>query len=156
MSWQLFDHQERGEGRKVNSMAEVQTATNSGEVAQRFIEFVIMQAQHAALFLGQIPNPQSGKPEVNLEMAKMFIDQLAMIQEKTRGNLSSEERAVLRNTLANLQLAYVELARDGSPAPPESKPSPSASGDSAPNADAPSSAEAEAESRKKFSKSYGS
>ena len=156
MSWQLFDHQERGEGRKVNSMVEVQTATNSGEVAQRFIEFVIMQAQHAALFLGQIPNPQSGKPEVNLEMAKMFIDQLAMIQEKTRGNLSSEEGAVLRNTLANLQLAYVELARDGSPAPPESKPSPSASGDSAPNADAPSSAEAEAESRKKFSKSYGS
>ncbi|PYI91534.1 MAG: hypothetical protein DMF03_03160 [Verrucomicrobia bacterium] len=156
MSWQLFDHQERGEGRKVNSMAEVQTATNSGEVAQRFIEFVIMQAQHAALFLGQIPNPQSGKPEVNLEMAKMFIDQLAMIQEKTRGNLSSEEGAVLRNTLANLQLAYVELARDGSPAPPESKPSPSASGDSAPNAEAPSSAEAEAESRKKFSKSYGS
>ena len=137
-------------------MAEVQTATNSGEVAQRFIEFVIMQAQHAALFLGQIPNPQSGKPEVNLEMAKMFIDQLAMIQEKTRGNLSSEEGAVLRNTLANLQLAYVELARDGSPAPPKSKPSPSASGDSAPNAESPSSAEAEAESRKKFSKSYGS
>jgi len=137
-------------------MAEVQTVTNSGEVAQRFIEFVIMQAQHAALFLGQIPNPQSGKPEVNLEMAKMFIDQLAMIQEKTRGNLSSEEGAVLRNTLANLQLAYVELARDGSPAPPEPKPSPSASGDSAPNAEAPSSAEAEAESRKKFSKSYGS
>ena len=137
-------------------MAEVQTVTNSGEVAQRFIEFVMMQAQHAALFLGQIPNPQSGKAEVNLEMAKMFIDQLAMIQEKTRGNLSSEEGAVLRNTLANLQLAYVELARDGSPAPPESKPSPSASGDSAPNAEAPSSAEAEAESRKKFSKSYGS
>jgi hypothetical protein len=156
MFWQLFDHQERGEGRKVISMAEVQTVTNSGEVAQRFIEFVIMQAQHAALFLGQIPNPQSGKPEVNLEMAKMFIDQLAMIQEKTRGNLSSEEGAVLRNTLASLQLAYVELARDGSPAPPESKPSPSASGDSAPNAEAPSSAEAEAESRKKFSKSYGS
>ena len=137
-------------------MAEVQTVTNSGQVAQRFIEFVMMQAQHAALFLGQIPNPQSGKPEVNLEMAKMFIDQLAMIQEKTRGNLSSEEGAVLRNTLANLQLAYVELARDGSPAPPEPKPSPSASGDSAPNAEAPSSAEAEAESRKKFSKSYGS
>ena len=79
-------------------MAEVRTVTNSGEVAQRFIEFVMMQAQHAALFLGQIPNPQSGKAEVNLEMAKMFIDQLAMIQEKTRGNLSSEEGTVLRNT----------------------------------------------------------
>src|SRR6266404_3067537 len=154
MSWPLFDRRGRGQGRKVNSMAEVQTVTNSGEVAQRFIEFVMMQAQHAALFLGQIPNPQSGKAEVNLEMAKMFIDQLAMIQEKTRGNLSSEEGAVLRNTLANLQLAYVEVARGGSsPPPPESKPAPAGS---APIAEPPSSAEAEAESRKKFTKSYGS
>src|SRR5437660_12638735 len=116
-------------------MAEVQTVTNSGEVAQRFIEFVMMQAQHAALFLGQIPNPQSGRPEVNLEMAKMFIDQLAMIQEKTRGNLSSEEGAVLRNTLANLQLAYVEVARGDSPAPSESKPASTAPADSGPSSD---------------------
>jgi len=63
-------------------MAEVQTSTNAGEMTQRFIEFVLMQAQNAALFLGQIPNPQTGKGEVNLEVAKMFIDQLAMIQEK--------------------------------------------------------------------------
>jgi hypothetical protein len=138
-------------------MAEVQTTTNSGEVAQRFVEFVMMQAQHAALFLGQIPNPQSGKAEVNLEMAKMFIDQLAMIQEKTRGNLSNEEGAVLRNTLASLQLAYVEVARGGSsPAPFESGPAPSAPADSAPSAEPSSAAEAEAESRKKFTKSYGS
>src|SRR5438309_2679110 len=157
MFWQLFDRQERGQRRKINSMAEVQTVTNSGEVAQRFIEFVMMQAQHAALFLGQIPNPQSGKAEVNLEMAKMFIDQLAMIQEKTRGNLSSEEGAVLRNALANLQLAYVEVARGGS-APPssESKPSPSAPADSVPSTEPTSPTEAEAESRKKFTKTYGS
>ena len=66
-------------------MAEVQTNTQMGELSQRFVEFVMMQAQNAALFLGQIPNPQTGKGEVNLELAKMFIDQLAMIQEKTRG-----------------------------------------------------------------------
>ena len=72
-------------------MAEVQTSTQTGEMTQRFIEFVMMQAQNAALFLGQIPNPQTGQGEVNLEVARMFIDQLAMIQEKTRGNLSSEE-----------------------------------------------------------------
>src|SRR5881392_2223051 len=91
-------------------MAEVQTNTQSGEMSQRFIEFVMMQAQNAALFLGQIPNPQTGKGEVNLELAKMFIDQLGMIQEKTRGNLTNEETAVLRNTLSNLQLAYVEAS----------------------------------------------
>ncbi len=94
-------------------MAEVQTTTQSGELAQRFIEFVMMQAQNAALFLGQIPNPQTGEGEVNLELARMFIDQLAMIQEKTRGNLTSEESAVLRNTLANLQMAFVEVSQHG-------------------------------------------
>ena len=71
----------------------------------------MMQAQNAALFLGQIPNPQTGQGEVNLELAKMFIDQLAMIQEKTRGNLTSEETAVLRNTLSNLQMAFVEVSQ---------------------------------------------
>ena len=38
-------------------MAEVQKTTLSGELSQRFIEFVMMHAQNAALFLGQIPNP---------------------------------------------------------------------------------------------------
>ena len=49
-------------------------------MTQRFIEFVMMQAQQAAMFLGRIPNPQTGKPEVNLELARLFIDQLEMIQ----------------------------------------------------------------------------
>src|ERR1700757_5228985 len=107
-------------------MAEVQKTTQSGQMTQRFIEFVMMHAQNAALFLGQIPNPQTGKGEVNLDVARMFIDQLAMIQEKTRGNLSSEESTVLRNTLSNLQLVYVEVARGNSSSvadekkPPES------------------------------------
>src|SRR3954464_5769555 len=93
-------------------MAEVKTNTQTGELAQRFIEFIMMQAQNAALFLGQIPNPQTGEGEVNLELAKLFIDQLAMIQEKTRGNLSNEEAAVLRNTISNLQMAFVEVAQE--------------------------------------------
>ena len=80
-------------------MAEVQKTVQSGELTQRFIEFVMMTAQNAALFLGQIPNPKTGEPEVNLDLARMFIDQLEMIQEKTRGNLTNEETMVLRNTL---------------------------------------------------------
>src|SRR5258708_136435 len=92
-------------------MAEVQTNTQTGELSQRFIEFVIMHAQNAALFLGQIPNPKTGQGEVNLELAKMFIDQLSMIQEKTRGNLTNEESTVLRNAISNLQMVYVEVAQ---------------------------------------------
>ena len=136
-------------------MAEVQTTTNSGELAQRFIEFVMMQAQNAALFLGQIPNPQTGKGEVNLEVAKMFIDQLAMIQEKTRGNLTNEESTVLRNALSNLQLAYVEVARGSSTAAPADEKAPESPPPSEPVVpEAPATGE-EGESRKKFTKSYG-
>jgi hypothetical protein len=145
-------------------MAEVQTNTQSGEMSQRFIEFVMMQAQNAALFLGQIPNPQTGQGEVNLELAKMFIDQLAMIQEKTRGNLTNEESAVLRNTLSNLQMAFVEVSQQtkagGAAAAPTPAPEPEASSPSqsaaaeAPETPAPSLAP-ETESRKKFTKSYG-
>src|SRR6266581_8208249 len=108
-------------------MAEVQKTTQSGEMSQRFIEFVVMHAQNAALFLGQIPNPKTGEGEVNLDLARMFIDQLAMIQEKTRGNLTSEETKVLRNTLSNLQMAYVEVAREtskGAAQPEQPSPSP--------------------------------
>jgi hypothetical protein len=147
-------------------MAEVQTTTQSGELTQRFIEFVMMQAQNAALFLGQIPNPQTGQGEVNLELAKMFIDQLAMIQEKTRGNLTNEETAVLRNTLANLQMAFVEVSKNGrgapAPAPtrppatpeaePQSEPAPASAATTESTSPPPAS---EGESRKKFTKSYG-
>src|SRR5882672_1496889 len=104
-------------------MAEVQKTTLSGELSQRFIEFVVMHAQNAALFLGQIPNPRTGEAEVNLDLARMFIDQLAMIQEKTRGNLTSEETTVLRNAVSNLQMAFVEASGVAGPqraAPPES------------------------------------
>jgi hypothetical protein len=152
-------------------MAEVQKTTLSGELSQRFIEFVIMHAQNAALFLGQIPNPKSGEAEVNLDLARMFIDQLAMIQEKTRGNLTSEETKVLSNALSNLQMAYVEVARESGGTLPESArrgegalqteaaqaqtPAEQPSADT-PEPSAPiTSTEPESESRKKFTKSYG-
>ena len=98
----------------------------------------------------------------------MFIDQLEMIQEKTRGNLTNEETTVLRNALSNLQMAFVEAsggarppgapetaAQPESPQPPPSQPAeqpPSAAPEQAPPTE---SSEPEPESRKKFTKSYG-
>ena len=136
-------------------MAEVQKTTLSGELSQRFIEFVVMHAQNAALFLGQIPNPKTGEPEINLDLARMFIDQLEMIQEKTRGNLSNEESAVLRNTLSNLQLAYVEVSRGGASAAPTEKKAPESAPPEEPVTPESPTAGPEGESRKKFTKSYG-
>jgi uncharacterized protein DUF1844 len=144
-------------------MPEVQKTVQTGEMTQRFIEFVMMHAQNAALFLGQIPNPKTGESEVNLDLARMFIDQLEMIQEKTRSNLTTEETTVLRNALSNLQMAFVEASgatppRAAQPEPPQSAPSEPGE---QPTSDAPEKAppnasiEPEPESRKKFTKSYG-
>jgi len=144
-------------------MPEVQKTVQTGEMTQRFIEFVMMHAQNAALFLGQIPNPKTGEAEINLDLARMFIDQLEMIQEKTRGNLTNEETTVLRNTLSNLQMAYVEASgaagpqRAAQPEAPQKAPSqsePPASG-AAEQSPPIASSEPEPESRKKFTKSYG-
>lgn len=141
-------------------MAEVQTNTESGENAQRFIEFVMMQAQNAALFLGQIPHPQSGQPEVNLDLARMFIDQLVMIRAKTRGNLSDDEQKVLNNAISNLQMVFVEVSKgqgsESGPAEPAAEtPEPAVEPPTEPSAK-PAEAASETESKKKFSKSYGS
>lgn len=92
-------------------MAEVQrNLVNAGENAQRFISFLIRQSQQAALCLGQIPHPQTGQKEAHPEIAKLFIEDLQMIREKTRGNLSSEETKILDDILANLQQEYVKIA----------------------------------------------
>jgi hypothetical protein len=146
-------------------MAEVQTNTESGQMAQRFIEFVMMQAQNAMLFLGQIPHPQTGKPEVNLDVAKMLIDQMVMIREKTRGNLNGDESAVLNNTISGLQMAFVELTQQEAGGQPASAPAAAAETETAQPGPAPVAQPAESpqqpapeagESRKKFTKSYGS
>jgi hypothetical protein len=138
-------------------------ATQSGELSQRFVEFVMMHAQNAALFLGQIPNPKTGEGEVNLELAKMFIDQLAMIQEKTRGNLTNDETTVLRNTLSNLQMVYVEVAQKApkgtaqpaAPEPEQHAPGPQAPPQTSTPSESPPITSTESESKKKFTKSYG-
>jgi Domain of unknown function (DUF1844) len=144
-------------------MPEVQKTVQTGEMTQRFIEFVMMHAQNAALFLGQIPNPKTGEAEINLDLARMFIDQLEMIQEKTRGNLTNEETTVLRNALSNLQMAFVEASgaaqsqRAAQPEGPQPAPSQPAE-QSSPGAEQShpiASSEPETESRKKFTKSYG-
>jgi hypothetical protein len=137
-------------------MPEVQKSTQSGEMAQRFIELVMMQAQQAALFLGRIPNPETGKGEVNLEYARMFIDQLEMLQDKTRGNLSAEESQVLGGVLSDLRLAFVQASGAPASTPATSAQPPAPAAPQAPSAEPAAQTAAEPEGRKKFSKSYGS
>ena len=84
----------------------------------RFHEFVILQAQNAGLFLGQIPNPLLGKKSVNLRAAKSVIDSLEMLASKTRGNLAPSESKLLTMAIQNLKPLY-QSALDAAEEPEE-------------------------------------
>jgi hypothetical protein len=72
----------------------------------RFNDFILLQAQNAGLFLGQLPNPVTGERNVNLPAAKSVIDSLEMLELKTDGNLTAEEERLLSTALANLRPLY--------------------------------------------------
>lgn len=73
-----------------------------------FTTLALSMASAAAMSLGLAPNPQSGKTEKNLEMAKFNIDMLLMLQQKTKGNLQTEENDFLSRVITDLQLRFVE------------------------------------------------
>ena len=91
------------------------SSIGNAELAQRFVQFVMMQVQNIFYVLGRIPSPDGRPIPPNLEAAKLLIDQLEMIQEKTRNNLSAQELSILDDALKNVRLAFVEVS-GGTPA----------------------------------------
>lgn len=79
----------------------------ASEADPRFNEFIILQAQNAGLFLGQIPNPHSGEKQINLRAAKSVIDSLEMLASKTCGNLTGSEEKLLATALDNLRPLFL-------------------------------------------------
>lgn len=72
-----------------------------------FPTFVASLNASALVHLGVIEDPVSGKAEKNLPMAKQTIDILSMLQQKTSGNLSADEEAMLKSILYDLRILYV-------------------------------------------------
>lgn len=92
-------------------MPQVQKTDQSGEMTQLFIQFVMMQHQQTLFALGKHPSAPPNAPPANPTLAKAFIDQLGMIREKTRGNLSSDEERVIDTVLGELRMKYVEVTQ---------------------------------------------
>ena len=79
-----------------------------------FVAFILSLAHTAAVHFGDVPDPASGqKAEANLQAAQQMIDILALLDRKTRGNLTAEERQLLEQILFELRLRYVEATKDG-------------------------------------------
>jgi hypothetical protein len=82
--------------------------------ALSFTAFVISLASSAAIHFGDLPDPASGQPgEPNLEGAAQMIEILTLLEQKTKGNLTAEERQVLESVLYELRLRFVEASRSG-------------------------------------------
>jgi hypothetical protein len=110
-----------------------------------FAQLVMQQTNLAMMLMGKVPHPESGEVTRDVDAARLFIDQLEMLEAKTKGNLTKEEAALLKQSLMNLRLTFVDAIES----PAESRPSPKA----APEQPAPAKP-AEEEHPKKFSKKY--
>ena len=139
----------------------------TGEEAMRselFAQMVVQHANLARMLMGRTPHPQSGEMVRDLEGARMFIDQLEMLEAKTKGNLTRDEAGLLKQSLMSLRLAFVEAVESPAAAPPAAATAPPAPAESGPGAEATSaqspaqdssaSPAPDAESKKKFSKKY--
>jgi hypothetical protein len=72
---------------------------------------LVMLYGDAMANLGQAPDPATGRPHVDLDQARFAIDLLAMLQEKTQGNRTPDESAVLEEMLTTLRMGYVRLSQ---------------------------------------------
>ena len=76
-----------------------------------FSVLLLSYATQALISLGVLPNPLSEKTEADLQQAKHLIDMLGVLEEKTKGNLTSDEAAQLNSLLFDLRLKYVEATK---------------------------------------------
>jgi len=90
---------------------EQNSSEDTNAPSHSFSEFIYIEAQKGGLYLGQLPNPMTGEKEVNLRAAEHVIGNLTMLQEKTQGNLTTQEEELLGKALENLSGLY-ETVKD--------------------------------------------
>lgn len=76
-----------------------------------FVNFLTTLASQAASALGAVPHPVTGQRAVDLESSRYWIDVLAMLQEKTKGNLQAPEARLLEGLLSDLRMQFVAISR---------------------------------------------
>lgn len=77
-----------------------------------FKQLVMQQTNMALMFLGKIPHPETEEILDDPESAKLYVDQLEMLETKTKGNLNEEEAKLLEKGLAAAREALVEKLDD--------------------------------------------
>ena len=94
-----------------------------GDAAATFIELINTLAMQAAIALGGYQSPDGQRIPANPVAAKHVIDMLTVLETKTEGNLTDDEKRVLAGVLHELRMQYVQTVSGGAPAPdPEAGP----------------------------------
>lgn len=115
-SWKEKIEHEHEEQRKEQQQKEAGPAQPEAEpkgfppIQASFVTLVADLAMQASLFLGEIVDPETNEPLTDLNRAKYLIDELGILEEKTKGNLSPEESGALKNVLYDLRMRFVEKA----------------------------------------------
>jgi hypothetical protein len=131
-------------------MKEGQELSREEMLSVLFAEMVVQQTNMAMIFLGKTPHPQTGKTHRDLDAARLFIDQLEMLEVKTKGNLTKEEDTLLKQSLSHLRLSFVGAVNEQ----PKAESPKVAAGPQAAPSQQPAAADAEDEPRKRFTKKY--
>jgi len=134
------------------------SASLEESMTAQFAGLVMQQTNLALMLLGKAPHPETQNTMLDLDGAKMFIDQLEMLEVKTRGNLKADESKLLKQSLTALRLAFVQAIDSQSPSTAAEEPKePAAPAHPPETSSAPDQAStpgSEEEARKKFSKKY--
>ena len=75
-----------------------------------FSTFIVSLSTEILFHLGEIAHPGTGERQKDLVLAKHAIDTLAMIQEKTKGNLTEEEQKLLESMLYDLRMCFIRAS----------------------------------------------
>ena len=78
-----------------------------------FSTLVTMLATQALLAMQPVADPKTGKPTRNMDLAKHQVDALAVLEEKTKGNLTDDEKSLLDQALYQVRMQYVQIAQAG-------------------------------------------
>jgi len=77
-----------------------------------FMAFIMSLNTSALFHLGEIADPQTGKKLIDFSLARHAIDTLVLLEEKTKGNLDSDESEMLKNLLYDVKMRFVQVAKD--------------------------------------------
>lgn len=97
---------EQAENVKAKAAPPAAPSAKQPETSKIFLNLVQSLGYQALMHLGEIPDPATQQRELNPEAAKEAIDLLVVLRDKTRGNLSKDEKEILETLVTQLQIKF--------------------------------------------------